>query len=58
MTDEPYVVPVQAYVRRLAQEADQLEWDGQFQLADTRRKEMKVVQDYHEATGSVYYPMF
>lgn len=58
MAGGPDTIPIQAYMRQLAQEADQLEWDGQFDLADNRKRELRDVQDYHESTGSLYYPMF
>lgn len=56
--EQQILVPIHAYMRQLQQEATQKEWDGDLEGCDLILSHLNTVVEYHQQTGSLFYPMF
>lgn len=56
--EEQMLVPIHQYMRQLQQQATQAEWDGDLDRCDLLLHELKHARDYHNQTGSLYFPLF
>jgi hypothetical protein len=52
------LVDIQSVAKQLAQLLQQQEWDGEFEKAKETQRELNDLLDYHNKTGSMYYPLF
>jgi len=48
---------IQDYINQLSKERDDLEWAGQFDLADLRVRQIEDAKA-EQQSGVVYYPLF
>ena len=51
-----YLIPIHGLIRSLQQAVSQCEWDGEFDKAKATARELDHVVNYHNETGSFYYP--
>ena len=51
------VVAIEAYIKDLQRDIDDLEWDGEQKKADNLRRILEDVIEQRDK-GEVYYPMF
>lgn len=56
MGNDNLMVDINTLIKQLRQQIEQAEWDGQ--PCDNLKKELKTIQEYHNHTGSFFYPLF
>lgn len=56
--EEQLLVPINAYIKQLEQQASALEWEGKLTECDAILEHLGYVRHYQLETGSLYYPLF
>lgn len=56
--EELLLVPIHTLIRKLEQQVQALEWDGDFSGASRVDFELQHVRSHHQATGTKYFPLF
>jgi hypothetical protein len=52
------MVDIKSVAKQLSQILQQQEWDGEVDKAKATQHELDSLLDYHNKTGSMWYPLF
>lgn len=56
--EEQLLVPINAYIKQLEQQASTLEWEGKLEECDAILDHLGHVRQYQLQSGSMFYPLF